>query len=135
MGVSEQAVQLERDGWILASALTPQLAAAWASQKRAQLDDPGFQRLYLAFDQARDWDPADPRLEQLAARALDWTAGHRDLQTEVPEPSAGLSVAASLMTAQLAEASPALRRLADIAGEQRAVTTGRHTRDATSDRR
>ncbi|MGO8895860.1 MAG: MerR family transcriptional regulator [Streptosporangiaceae bacterium] len=135
MGVSEQAVQMERDGWILGSALTPQLVTAWAGQKRAQLDDPGFRRLYLAFDQARDWDPADPRLEQLAARALEWAAGHRDLQAQVPEPSAALSVAVSLMTAQIAEASPALRRLADIAEEQRAATTGRHTRGATSDRR
>jgi DNA-binding transcriptional MerR regulator len=136
MGVSEQSVRMERDAWILGSAfLAPQLVAAWASQKRAQLADPGFRRLYLAFDQARDWDPADPRLEQLAARALDWLARHRDLQTQVPEPGAGLSVAASLLSAQLADASPALRRLAGIAEEQRAATTGRRTRDATSDRR
>jgi DNA-binding transcriptional MerR regulator len=117
MGVSQQTMQMERDGWILLSALSPHLVAEWASQKRAALDDPDFQRLYLAFDQARDWDPADPRLEQLAARALDWVAHHRDLETEVSEPNAGLSVAASLMAAQLAEASPALRRLADMAKE------------------
>ena len=136
LGVSEQAVQMERDGWILGSALlAPQLIAAWASQKRAQLDDPGFQRLYLAFDQARDWDPADPRLEQLAARARDWAAGHRDPQAEAPEPSTGLSVAVSLITAQFAEASPALRRLADMAEEQGAATTGRHTPGAAPDRR
>jgi DNA-binding transcriptional MerR regulator len=117
MGVSDQTVDMERDGWILLSALSPQLVAGWASQKKAALDDLGFQRLYLAFDQARDWDPADPRLEQLAARALDWVAHHRDLATEVSEPSASLSAAASLIAAQLAEASPALRRLADRARE------------------
>ncbi|MGH3149276.1 MAG: MerR family transcriptional regulator [Streptosporangiaceae bacterium] len=115
MGVSEPTVQMERDGWIMLSALTPELIHEWADQKRAALDDPGFRRLYLAFDQARNWDPADPRLEQLAAQALDWAARHRDLQTEVSEPSASLSVAVGLMAAQLAEASPALRRLAAMA--------------------
>lgn len=37
-----------------------------------------------------------------------------DLDIETSEPTAGLSVAASLMTAQF-DASPALRRLADMA--------------------
>jgi DNA-binding transcriptional MerR regulator len=121
MGVSEPTVQMERDGWILLSALTPELIAGWAGQKRAALDDPGFRRLYLAFDQARDWDPGDPRLEQLAVQALDWAVHHRDLQTEVSEPSASLSVAAGLLAAQLADASPSLRRLADMAEEMPAT--------------
>jgi DNA-binding transcriptional MerR regulator len=136
IGASEQAVRMERDAWILSSALLPpKLIAAWASHKRAQLDDPAFQRLYLAFDQARDWDPADPRLEQLAARARDWAAAHRDPQAEAPEPSVGLSVAASLLTAQIAEASPALRRLADMPKEHDAATTGRHPPGTAPDRR
>lgn len=136
IGASDQAVQMERDAWILSSALLPaKLIAAWASHKRAQLDDPAFQRLYLAFDQARDWDPADPRLEQLAARARDWTAAHRDPQAEAPGPDAGLSLAASLITAQIAEASPALRRLADMPKEHDAATTGRHAPGTPSDRR
>jgi DNA-binding transcriptional MerR regulator len=136
MGVSEQAVQMERDAWILGSALLPpKLIAGWASQKRAQLDDPGFQRLYLAFDQARDWDPADPRLEQLAARARDWAAAHRDLQAEAPKPDAGLSVAASLIANQIAEISPALRRLADMGEEQGAATTSGHSPGTAPDRR
>jgi hypothetical protein len=78
----------------------------------AALDDPDFRCLYLAFDQARDWDPDDPRLGQLAARALDWVAHHREVRTETSEPDANLSLAASLMAAQLADTSPALRRLA-----------------------
>ncbi|MGO9079436.1 MAG: MerR family transcriptional regulator [Streptosporangiaceae bacterium] len=121
MGVSEQSVRMERDGWILLSALSPELAAGWAGQKKAALDDPDFQRLYLAFDQARDWDPADPRLEQLAARALDWVTQHPDMQAEVPEPSAGLSAAAGLIAAKLGQDSPALQHLADMAREWRAV--------------
>ncbi len=115
MRVSEPTVQMERDGWILLSALTPELVAEWAGRKRAALDDLAFRRLYLAFDQARDWDPGDPRLEQLAEAALDWAARHRNLQTQVSEPSASLSVAVGLVADQLAEAAPALRRLADTA--------------------
>lgn len=112
MGVSQQTVQMERDGWILLSALSPELVAGWVEHKREALDDPDFRRLYLAFDQARDWDPADPRLKQLAVRARDWVTHHRDPQTEVYEPDDNLSVASSLLAAQLADTSPALERLA-----------------------
>jgi hypothetical protein len=35
MGVTEQTVQLERDGWILVAALSPEVAPEWAGVKRA----------------------------------------------------------------------------------------------------
>jgi hypothetical protein len=117
LGLSEQTVRMERDGWILLSALAPELVAGWAGHKRAALDDPDFRCLYVAFDQARDRHPDDLRLEQLAARALDWVGRHRQARTETAEPGADVSVAAGLLAAQLAETSPALRRLADPAKE------------------
>ena len=57
IGVSERTVQMERDGWILVTALLPQSLGEWIPGKKAALADPGFQRLYLATDQARGWDP------------------------------------------------------------------------------
>ena len=62
MGVSERTVQIERDGWILVAALSPELVPEWVQVKRAALDDPEFRRIYVLGDQAFDWDPADPRL-------------------------------------------------------------------------
>lgn len=66
LGVSERAVQIERDGWIVLQARAPEEVPAWATEKASQLADPAFRELYLAFDEAYDWDPADPRLAELA---------------------------------------------------------------------
>jgi hypothetical protein len=38
------------------------------------LDDPEFQRLYLACDRVLDWDSDDPRLVGLAADIAGWDA-------------------------------------------------------------
>ena len=40
MGVSEQGVQIERDGWILLAALSPEVVPEWTRQRRAALADP-----------------------------------------------------------------------------------------------
>jgi DNA-binding transcriptional MerR regulator len=116
LGVSEPTVRLERDGWILVSALSPELVGEWADQKARALEDADFRDLYLAFDQARDWDPADPRLEALAARGVDWVSRHGEPRAGTPDPGASLSVVAGLLRAQLDEASPALRKLSGGAG-------------------
>ena len=70
-------VQIERDGWILVAALSPELVPEWVSTKRAALDDPEFRRIYVLGDQALDWDPADPRIAELADAMADWAAHSR----------------------------------------------------------
>ena len=74
MGVRERTVQIERDGWILVAALSPDLVPEWVSTKRAALDDPEFRRIYVLGDQALDWDPADPRIADLADAMADWAS-------------------------------------------------------------
>ena len=66
LGVSERGVRFERDGWIVLAASYPDQALGWIAQKRAQLADPDFRQFYVTYDQAHDWDPADPRLDGLA---------------------------------------------------------------------
>ncbi|MFI6098039.1 MerR family transcriptional regulator [Lentzea sp. NPDC051213] len=66
LGVSERGVSFERDGWIVLAAAYPDRALTWIAQKQAQLEDPDFRRFYVTYDQAHDWDPADPRLDGLA---------------------------------------------------------------------
>src|SRR5262249_12949536 len=66
IGVSARTVRIERDGWILLAARYPDAAADAAQEKLKGLADPEFQQIYLAYDRAADWDPADPRLEQVA---------------------------------------------------------------------
>ncbi len=116
VGVSERAVQLERDGWILAVALTPELAPGWVEEKKAALADPEFRRLYLAGDQALSWDPGDPRLEKIAETMADWAARH-DRETVAPPdgPAIGdMPMVAALIDSYVASSSPALRKLGEL---------------------
>jgi DNA-binding transcriptional MerR regulator len=66
VGVTERAVAMEREGWIVVAARAPDRAAEWATAKRQQIDDPRFRAVYLAFDQAFDLEPDDPRLLTVA---------------------------------------------------------------------
>jgi DNA-binding transcriptional MerR regulator len=115
IGVSERSVQMERDGWILMASLSPEVISRWVDTKRKALADPEFQRLYLASDEALDWDPDDPRLHELAARMADWTARHRDADADASEQTVDVSVGTGLINAHVASASPAWRRLGDMA--------------------
>jgi hypothetical protein len=51
------------------------------------LGDPVFRRLYLAGDKAFGWDPADPRLTELAALMADWSGNnpHAGGETELAD--------------------------------------------------
>ena len=116
LGVSERAVQLERDGWILATALTPDLASGWVEEKKAALADPDFRRLYQAGDQALSWGPDDPRLEKIAESMADWAARH-DREAAAPPDGPAISdvpTVAALIDSYVASSSPTLRKLGEL---------------------
>jgi DNA-binding transcriptional MerR regulator len=128
IGVSERTVQIERDGWILVTALLPQSQTEWVANKKKALADPGFRRLYLAVDQARDWDPADPRLEQLLASLVEF-AGHRQGAGKTPpERTADEPAAVSLLFAHIANVSPAWHRLREIAQRSHSASAAKPAR-------
>jgi DNA-binding transcriptional MerR regulator len=118
IGVSEQGVQIERDGWSLLSALSPEGVPEWTRQKRAALADTEFRRLYLAYDQARDWNPIDPRLQALAESTVEWMATRNDAASDARSDTArnepGVSLVSQLIDAEPAYTSPALNRLAEL---------------------
>ncbi|WP_211247608.1 MerR family transcriptional regulator [Cryptosporangium arvum] len=109
LGISERSVTSERDVWILLRAVSPETADRWVDEKTALLDDREFRGLYLEYDAAFDWDPADPRLPDLAARTRAWLAG----QPPEDPGDADLSIAA-LAANSVAEQSPAWLRLAAL---------------------
>ena len=111
MGVSERGMRTERDGWILASAVSPALVAGWVSQKLSALSDPEFRRIYLACDEALGWDPADPRLEKLAAWMAAWAARNHP---GTGQPPADVPAVLTLMAADIASDSPAWSRLTEL---------------------
>lgn len=122
LGVSQRTVDMERDGWILLAARSPGRAAEWAADKRGALADPEFRRLYLAIDQAFDWDPADRRLGELADALVALAARHRR-----GRGSAGTlddPVAVDLLSAQPGGTSPAWDRLTRLASDRQQAVSG-----------
>jgi DNA-binding transcriptional MerR regulator len=113
IGVSERTVQIERDAWILVVALSPEVVPEWVQEKTSAMADPKFRRLYLACDEALDWDPADPRLAELADALRQWESpGSADRSR--PDETLGNLAAVSLMTSHAASWPPAWRRLSEL---------------------
>ncbi|TQS44119.1 MerR family transcriptional regulator [Cryptosporangium phraense] len=118
LGVSDRGVDLERDVWILMHAVSPREADGWAADKRAALEDPEFRAIYVAYDEAYDWFPDDPRLPALATRTGHWLAAHP------PDPPLGAAargagerpdpVVARLAAVSSGAESPAWLRLAEL---------------------
>ena len=117
LGVSERAVQMERDGWILLQSASPKAAAVWFADKLDAIGDPEFAAIYLEYDAAFDWTPDDPRLEAVAARAGRWFAGRRaaPASRKQPAPDPGI---AQLIATSTGSSSPAWDRLKEIARER-----------------
>ncbi|MEL4357699.1 MULTISPECIES: MerR family transcriptional regulator [unclassified Luteococcus] len=78
LGCDQSQLDVEREVWLLTHLLYPDLTEAWLEQQLRLLDDPQYTALYLEVLRVRDWDPADPRLVDLAARNVDWTLSHAE---------------------------------------------------------
>ncbi len=119
LGISERRVRLERDSWILLQAIDPRVLPQRVREKNTDLDDPETTRMLLACDRSVDWDPRDPRLDQLIDDLDAWEIAHAG---DTARP------ANHLITTHIAGASPAWRRivetLADRAERRRGTRDG-----------
>ncbi|MEV6866003.1 MerR family DNA-binding transcriptional regulator [Streptosporangium subroseum] len=66
LGFSPRWVALETDLWILVFATHPDTAIELFHDQAQALTDPVLRQLYLDYDRARDLDPHDPRVDDLA---------------------------------------------------------------------
>jgi DNA-binding transcriptional MerR regulator len=118
LGVSPRAVRLERDGWILLVAGSPRLATELLRAKSADLQNPEFRTAYLAYDQSFDWDPTDPRLEELANAVVSLVEDRPGNTSQVqPTPKAEQderAVAIALLSSDTDHSSPAWDRLTEL---------------------
>jgi DNA-binding transcriptional MerR regulator len=122
LGVSDRAVQMERDGWILLQSAAPKEAAIWLADKIDAISDPEFRAIYLMYDAAYGWSPDDRRLYTLAARAARWMAKRHGIskpgERSVVDPNI-----AQLVATSGGLSSPAWDRLREIANERKAEAT------------
>ena len=119
LGVSQRSVQMERNGWILLQAVSPDAAAIWIADKRDAIKDPEFCAIYLESDAAFGWSPDDPRLDALADRAQRWLAKQHSsfegAKRPVPDPAI-----VQLISTSVDASSPAWGRLTEIAKQYKA---------------
>ncbi|MGH3977067.1 MAG: hypothetical protein ACRDS9_27695, partial [Pseudonocardiaceae bacterium] len=118
IGISERGVRTERDGWVLMAARYPERVAVWIEHKRLAFEDPTFRELYLAFDQAFDWPPDDPRVAELAGAWCAFIAGLdptvREVATAKPAEAGVDDAAVALLKSQQDSTSPTWDRLAEL---------------------
>lgn len=116
-GVSERAVHLERETWILVQSVSPRDAAVLLADRRELMKDAEFRSIYRMYDAAFDWSPDDPRLYKLADRTRRWmkrrARTRHDGAAQVQDPAIAQVVATSAV-----QVSPAWARLAEIAKER-----------------
>jgi DNA-binding transcriptional MerR regulator len=119
LGISPQQMQIERDAWILLAARFPGHAREWARDKLAALADPEFQDLYRAYYEASGWDPADPRLDEVAEVIVNFAERHRaELERGPAGPPPDDPLAAALVLSRTAAVPPAWERLDQLCQER-----------------
>src|SRR5215469_14961446 len=120
LGVTDRTVQMERDIWILLQSVSPTEAAIWFADKNDAMRDPEFRALYLEYDAAYDWSPADRRLESLVDRTEGVLARLRSRRQreEWPMPDPAIT---QLVTTSVSVSSPAWDRINEIAQERMAA--------------
>lgn len=119
LGISPQEMQIERDGWILLAARFPGQAREWARAKLAALADPDFQQIYRAYHEASGWDPADPRLGEIADFIVSFAERHRaDLERSPAAPPPDDPVTMALVSSRTAAMPPAWERLDQLCQEK-----------------
>ncbi|MEV4148728.1 MerR family transcriptional regulator [Amycolatopsis sp. NPDC049691] len=111
LGVDERIVQVERDGWILLAAHSPERIPEWAARKRTQLADPPLIDFYLTLGQALDRADGDPQLVELADKLAAYIThmaedGGGDTGVEPPF--------AELMDTLAFDTAPPARRLIEL---------------------
>jgi DNA-binding transcriptional MerR regulator len=115
IGVSEQVVDGERDGWILVAARWPDRIHEVMHSKHAQLDDPQLVRLYRVLSEIGDSDAGDDsRLEE----AADIMAGLAEQAYTPGEINVGEAVhddlPFDLLDALAVESDPRAQRMLDL---------------------
>ena len=72
LGFTEDDVALAREGMVLVRALVPEGFDDYLCQIEHALDDPRYVSLIKRCWRAREWEPNDPRIDELAAAMADY---------------------------------------------------------------
>ncbi|MFD5349206.1 MerR family transcriptional regulator [Streptomyces anulatus] len=113
VGLCERHEQAIRDGFILSYALAPEQTRAVLPSRTALLDDDEYVAVLLGYDEAIDWSPDDPRLDELADTAAQ-LAHRMTLVSDTPGFDRLSPETVDLLVGHLGIDNPAWRRLEDL---------------------
>ncbi|WGW12125.1 MerR family transcriptional regulator [Saxibacter everestensis] len=113
IGLSERHEHAIRDGWILGHAVAPDITRAILPARTALLDDDEYVAVLCGYDDAIDWGPDDPRLNQLADAAAR-LARRMTLASDVPDFIKASPETIDILTGHLGIDSPAWGRLDEL---------------------
>ena len=105
-GLSDTTITIQKQGWMLIQMLYPELLENLLTYQERALADPAYLAVYLELEEARSWDPDDPRLEDLARRYAEASAPHA--YPDDPVHLATDRTAHQVMATFQPESSPAL---------------------------
>jgi DNA-binding transcriptional MerR regulator len=115
LGIDDRIVRVERDGWILLAAHSPERVPEWAARKREQLGDPPLVDFYRTLGEALDRDAGDPGLVRLADRLGAYITRLADEQGEEHVGDSDVEPPfARLMDALAFDTAPPARRLMEL---------------------
>jgi hypothetical protein len=109
IGLSKTWITMERDLWTLAFATHPETAPHLLADQHEAKTLPEIQQIYRDYDRARDLDPEDLRLRDLADRIL--RASRARYATEPPPGPPPESPIPQLIQDLVNSTSPAWKRL------------------------
>lgn len=78
LGFTENDVSIAREGLVLVKALTPESLDGYLTQVEDTLTDPQYVSLIRRVWRAGDWEPDDPRIDELATVLADHLHAHPD---------------------------------------------------------
>jgi hypothetical protein len=113
IGLSERHEHAIRDGWILGYAVAPDITRTILPARTALLDDPEYIAVLRGYDDAIDWNPDDPRLDQLADAAAR-LAQRMTLVSDLPDFGNLPPETIDILSGHLGIDSPAWERLDEL---------------------
>lgn len=131
IGLSKRHEQAIRDGFILGNALVPDMVRTILPTRTALLDDAEYVAVLHGYDDAIDWDPDDPRLEELADAAAR-LARRMTMVSDLPDFYETPPETIDILTGHLGIDSPAWQRLDQLLASRLSAT--RVPDDSAADR-
>lgn len=116
LGIPAQAIEMERDAWILVAAQIPEHMSTLMALKRTQVEDPAVRQIYRDLAQVAEWPIDDPRLPDVADRLVALIEAGTGDESEFEQTLDNQLVA--LLDRVFIDAIPAARRLLRLLEER-----------------